>query len=90
MDIIQNDECPIVLGSRHLPESIIHKNLVWYRRLVGFLFRSLFKLFFPSVWEFSDTQCGLKIYNGNIARELYRNGIIDGFLFDIEIIMLAR
>ena len=40
--------------------------------------------------EFTDTQCGFKIYKGDIARQLYKQCKTDGFVFDIEIIMLAQ
>jgi len=88
--MIRNNEHQIILGSRHLPESIIRKQLVWYRRLVSILFRIVTKLLFPSIWGFSDTQCGFKIYDGIIARDLFSRGRIDGFLFEIEILRLAK
>ena len=90
IDMIRNNEHQIILGSRHLPESIIRKQLVWYRRLVSILFRIVTKLLFPSMWGFSDTQCGFKIYDGIIARDLFSRGRIDGFLFEIEILRLAK
>ena len=40
--------------------------------------------------ELTDTQCGFKIYKGDIARELYSQCVTDGFLFDIEIILRAQ
>ena len=39
--------------------------------------------------ELTDTQCGFKIYRGDIARLLYGQCITDGFMFDIEIIRRA-
>ena len=42
------------------------------------------------MWRFSDTQCGFKIYDGIIARQLFGIGKIDGFLFEIEILRLAK
>ena len=88
--MIKNNKYQIILGSRHLPESIIHKQLVWYRRLASIIFRTYTKLLFPSIWRFSDTQCGFKIYDGIIARQLFGIGKIDGFLFEIEILRLAK
>jgi hypothetical protein len=37
----------------------------------------------------TDTQCGLKIYRGDVAHELYRECFTRGFMFDIEIILRA-
>jgi hypothetical protein len=40
--------------------------------------------------ELTDTQCGFKIYRGDVARDLYGQCITDGFMFDLEIIMRAQ
>jgi len=90
LDKIQNGESQIVLGSRHLPESLILKPLVWYRRLVSHFFKIFIKLIFPSIRGFSDTQCGFKMYDGSVARKLYSDSLIHGFLFDIEILKRAK
>lgn len=37
----------------------------------------------------TDTQCGFKVYDGDTARQLYAQSTIDGFMFDLEIILLA-
>jgi dolichyl-phosphate beta-glucosyltransferase len=37
----------------------------------------------------TDTQCGFKIYRGDVARLLYGRCQTDGFMFDIEIIRRA-
>jgi dolichyl-phosphate beta-glucosyltransferase len=39
--------------------------------------------------ELTDTQCGFKLYRGDVARDLYKSCITDGFMFDIEIILRA-
>jgi dolichyl-phosphate beta-glucosyltransferase len=39
--------------------------------------------------DLTDTQCGFKLYRGQTARQLYSSAHLDGFLFDIEIILLA-
>ena len=33
-----------------------------------------------------DTQCGLKAFRGDVARELFRHCRVDGFAFDIEVL----
>ena len=37
----------------------------------------------------TDTQCGFKIYKGEVARELFPQLKVTGFLFEIEFILLA-
>jgi hypothetical protein len=39
--------------------------------------------------ELTDTQCGFKIYKGDVARHLYGECIIDGYTFDIEVVLRA-
>lgn len=38
---------------------------------------------------FSDTQCGFKLFAGNVARELFGLATIDRFAYDVEILALA-
>ena len=90
LEMIQHGDCQIVLGSRHLPESIINIPLTFHRRVVSVLFRLFIKLVFPSMWGFTDTQCGFKISNGNLARKIYGESVIDGFLFDIEFLKIQK
>ena len=37
-----------------------------------------------------DTQCGLKCFTQQAARELFSRQTIDGFGFDVELLFLAR
>lgn len=37
-----------------------------------------------------DTQCGFKAFRGDVARSLFAQSQVDGFAFDVEILMLAR
>jgi hypothetical protein len=39
--------------------------------------------------ELTDTQCGFKIYRGDVGRHLYGECIIDGYTFDIEVVLRA-
>jgi dolichyl-phosphate beta-glucosyltransferase len=37
-----------------------------------------------------DTQCGFKLLDGEVARELFREVRTEGFAFDVELVWLAR
>ena len=37
-----------------------------------------------------DTQCGFKLFRGDVARALFRDARIDRFAWDVEILYLAR
>ncbi|MBC8215839.1 MAG: glycosyltransferase [Candidatus Marinimicrobia bacterium] len=90
LDLIQGGECQMVIGSRHLSGSVITKPLAFQRQIVSKLFRIFIKLIFPSLWRFSDTQCGFKMVKGELAKTLYSESVINGFLFDIEILKKAQ
>jgi dolichyl-phosphate beta-glucosyltransferase len=40
--------------------------------------------------DVSDTQCGFKVFRGEIARKLFAELTFDGFAFDVELIWLAK
>jgi len=86
---IQQGRCELAHGSRKLPESRIIKKHLKSRQITSFLFKLLLRIWLHVPHRLTDTQCGFKIYKGDIARELYSESIIDGFQFDIEIILRA-
>lgn len=89
LKLLKEDRYSIIMGSRHLKESIILKNLVWFRQITSLLFRKFIKIYLGLPHCLTDTQCGFKLYKGDIARKLFAECKSDGFLFDIEIILLA-
>ena len=89
LEMIRRGECDIAHGSRKLPESIILRPQGLYRRLCSRLFRLIVRLFMGIPRRFSDSQCGFKVYRGDVARRLYGKCISSGFMFDIEILLRA-
>ena len=89
LDLIKNGDCDIAHGSRKMSGSHIEKAQNFYRRICSKIFHwfVVHDLKIPS--EFTDTQCGFKIYKGDVARHLYDTCVTDGFMFDIEVIMRA-
>jgi len=79
----------IANGSRKHRDSNIKRKANAFRRFLSSCFRNVIYLFLGIPRHFTDTQCGFKIYKGDVARELYAQCQTDGFLFDIEIILLA-
>ena len=37
-----------------------------------------------------DTQCGFKCFKRTVASDLFRDSVIDGWSFDVEILSMAR
>jgi dolichyl-phosphate beta-glucosyltransferase len=78
----------IAIGSRALALSDIIKKQPWWRRGMGKTFNRIVKALV--IGGFSDTQCGFKLFKGEIARGLFREAKIDRFAYDVEILALAR
>jgi dolichyl-phosphate beta-glucosyltransferase len=89
VNLIKNGACEIAHGSRKLNGSRIIRPQAWPRRLTARLFRWLAVYWMKIPAHLTDTQCGFKIYRGEVARELYGECRTNGFIFDIEIILRA-
>ena len=90
LELLKNNICDIAMGSRRLAGSIIHKDLIWYRRISSALFRKIARIYLKIPSALTDTQCGFKLYKGTIARKLYGQCTSEGFMFDVEIILRAE
>jgi len=90
LEMLKDGSCEIAHGSRKLIESDIQQKQPWRRRISSKLFKLLIKKLLQIPVDLTDTQCGFKIYKGDVARELYSQCISDGFMFDIEIILRAQ
>lgn len=59
-----------------------------HRRLMGKGFNLLVQaLLLPGLW---DTQCGFKLFRGEVARDLFGRLRTDGFAYDVEVLYLAK
>ena len=89
LGMLKSDVCDIAHGSRRHIQSDILKDQPWHRRLLSRTFKATVRLMLGIPRELTDTQCGFKVYKGDVARALYSQCITDGFMFDIEIILRA-
>jgi len=89
IEAIRSGEYEIAHGSRKLPQSILHRRQRAYRRALSYLFRKVIGALMGVPRQLTDTQCGFKVYRGDVARELYAACRTDGFMFDIEILLRA-
>jgi dolichyl-phosphate beta-glucosyltransferase len=79
----------VVIGSRALAESRIEVPQPWYRRYGSELFGIGMHLTI-GLWDIRDTQCGFKFFRGSVGRQLFAWQRIDGYMFDVEVLSLAR
>jgi dolichyl-phosphate beta-glucosyltransferase len=87
--LIESGVCQIAHASRKMSVSHIHRPQSIYRRLCSKLFHWLLIHDLKRLANLTDTQCGFKVYDGGIARCLYAVSTVNGFMFDVEIILLA-
>jgi dolichyl-phosphate beta-glucosyltransferase len=76
----------MVIGSRYLPGSRLKRS--WLRRVLGGVFRVLASRMLRL--QVSDVTCGFKGFTRETARELFSLQREDRWVFDAELIYLAR
>ncbi|MDD2580830.1 MAG: hypothetical protein PHR66_02435 [Desulfuromonadaceae bacterium] len=88
MKFIAEDSFHVAIGSRALALSRIEESQPWWRQGMGKVFNRIVKLLV--IDDFSDTQCGFKLFVGDTARCLFSEARIDRFAYDVEILALAK
>ncbi|HWQ53042.1 MAG TPA: dolichyl-phosphate beta-glucosyltransferase [Bryobacteraceae bacterium] len=78
----------IAIGSRALDRSLVGVHQPFLREAVGRLFNLAMRLI--TGLPFRDTQCGFKLFAAPIAREVFSRQTLEGFGFDVEVLVLAR
>src|SRR5919108_2458526 len=80
----------IVIGSRALNDSQVVVYQPIYRRIGAMIFNLLRdSLVGAGIGRFKDTQCGFKLFRGDLARQIFSQTQVDGFMFDVEILYIA-
>lgn len=85
---ILRNQAPIVIGSRRARGSRLIVPQTLHRRLLGraFSLHTRLVLNLPML----DTQCGFKVFQGTVARDLFGALQCDGFAFDLELLAMAQ
>ncbi len=81
--------CRIVIGSRAAGGAAIERRQPLYRRLAAKLF-NLLRDSIVGIRGLRDTQCGLKVFEGDLARAIFGRQRIPGFMFDPETMFIAQ
>lgn len=79
---------PVAIGSRAVDETLVRKRQPFYRQFMGKSFNAFVRLL--AVPGIGDTQCGFKLFRGDVAHDLFSRARIDRFAYDVEILYLAR
>jgi dolichyl-phosphate beta-glucosyltransferase len=78
----------VVIGSRGLAESDIRVHQPFPREAMGRIFNVLVRSLLMG--GFKDTQCGFKLFTREAAHALFSKQELDGFAFDVEVLLLAK
>jgi dolichyl-phosphate beta-glucosyltransferase len=78
----------IAVGSRVLPDPTVARHVRTHRMLSGHVFNFLVRRL--GVVGVVDTQCGFKLFRGDVAAALFPRLGTDGFGFDVELLLLAQ
>ena len=77
------EDFPVVVGSRWIDGAALAKRQPTHRIVSGMVFRMIANRVLPGV---TDTQCGFKFFDGDLARTVAWGLRIDGFAFDVELL----
>ena len=88
LELIRAGQCELAHGTRKSRQSRIRRHQPFHRRAGSMVFRFLIShMGVPG--DLTDTQCGFKVYRGDVAREVYARCVTDGFMFDVEVLLRA-
>lgn len=79
---------PVAVGSRALDRSRLEVRQPFYREWAGRAFNKAVQLL--GVRGIRDTQCGFKLFRGDVAERVFSRCRLDAYGFDFEALMLAR
>jgi len=88
-----SDQHPIIIASRVINGAVFEVPIEMYsyiytRHIMSRLFNLLIRMFLLK--DIRDTQCGLKIYTRDAAKDIFSKQTIMGFSFDVEILFIAQ
>lgn len=86
-DLIDRRGFHVVLGDRWLPGSSFAQPRSRLRRVLSKFSATAVGSYLTG--GFSDTQCGLKILPGRVARALFNDFVVNGFAFEVEMVHTA-
>jgi dolichyl-phosphate beta-glucosyltransferase len=81
-------EDDVLLGSRQHPGSRIERRQGLLRQTMGKTFNRILRSL--ALLRFRDTQCGFKAFRRKAAEKIFAAQTIDGFAFDVEVLLLAQ
>lgn len=87
VEVMKNESCGIVAGSRAIhPEG--YAGYTFIRKLASKIYVKVLTTF--AGFRLSDSQCGFKVFRGELARKIFSLAETNGWAFDFELFLLAK
>jgi len=84
----ENPQIDVLIGNRRHTLSRITRRQAWLRRTMGQTFNKI--LHGCGLASLHDTQCGFKAFRREACHEIFSRQKLNGFAFDVEILLLAE
>jgi glycosyltransferase involved in cell wall biosynthesis len=84
----EHPQVDVLIGDRQHPRSDIAVRQTWVRERMGQTFNLILRALTGVRWR--DTQCGFKAFRQRAAWEIFQRQTLDGFAFDVEVMLLAE
>jgi len=84
----EHPEADMLLGNRQHARSNITVRQSWLRQRMGQTFNAILRRL--TLAGVHDTQCGFKAFRRAAAEAIFARQHLDGFAFDVEVLLLAR
>lgn len=81
-------EADVLAGNRQHARSKITRAQSWLRRSMGQTFNAILSSL--AVADLRDTQCGFKAFRRAACQAIFSRQQLDGFAFDVEVLLLAQ
>ncbi|MES2570872.1 MAG: dolichyl-phosphate beta-glucosyltransferase [Verrucomicrobiota bacterium] len=81
-------EVAILVGNRAHAKSRITRRQAFLRRTMGDVFNRILQGW--GLVSLHDTQCGFKAFRREAAQAIFARQTVDGFAFDVELLLIAR
>jgi glycosyltransferase involved in cell wall biosynthesis len=89
LDLVRHiGDADCVVGSRWLPDSVIHQAQTGNRRFVSRGFHAIVQLFFQL--NIHDTQCGAKVMKREVVEKIHSHLFIADLAFDINLLVAIK
>jgi glycosyltransferase involved in cell wall biosynthesis len=85
---VESKNAAVAIGSRGLSSSVIEVHQPAFRENAGKIFNLVMRA--VTGLPFHDTQCGFKLFSARAAETAFKLQRLEGFGFDVEVLLIAR